>query len=106
MGQIVADEWIRTAHIRPRIELDAFEVMPNHVHGILVIRGRGTLQRAPITEHSPTVRRARCSVSLQKRFLFTEVGEVVFVAVEALGEDILEAETDRVLDDGAVFVGR
>ncbi len=36
MGQIVSEEWVRTAIIRPEIELDAFVVMPNHVHGIVV----------------------------------------------------------------------
>ena len=37
MGQIVEEEWQRSALIRKEIELDAFVVMPNHVHGIVVI---------------------------------------------------------------------
>lgn len=36
-GRIVTDEWEQTAIIRTNIELDAFVVMPNHVHGIIVI---------------------------------------------------------------------
>jgi putative transposase len=36
-GQVVAEEWEQTAILRPNIELDAFVVMPNHVHGIIVI---------------------------------------------------------------------
>jgi REP element-mobilizing transposase RayT len=36
-GQIVADEWSRSTLIRKEIELDAFVVMPNHMHGIVVI---------------------------------------------------------------------
>jgi REP element-mobilizing transposase RayT len=36
-GQIVEEEWNRSALIRKEIELDAFVVMPNHVHGIVVI---------------------------------------------------------------------
>jgi len=39
-GDIVYEEWYRTAKVRPGIELDAFVVMPNHVHGIIKI-GRG-----------------------------------------------------------------
>jgi len=38
LGQIVQEEWCRTPTIRPEIELDAFQVMPNHIHGILVIQ--------------------------------------------------------------------
>jgi len=36
-GQIVQEEWFRTADLRPyvRLEADEFVVMPNHVHGIL-----------------------------------------------------------------------
>ena len=36
-GRIVADEWHRTATVRPNVALDAFVVMPNHVHGIIGI---------------------------------------------------------------------
>jgi len=31
-GQLVQEEWIRTAAIRGEIELDVFQVMPNHFH--------------------------------------------------------------------------
>lgn len=39
IGEIVQKEWIRTQEIRPEmnIELDAFCVMPNHFHGIIII---------------------------------------------------------------------
>ena len=36
-GEIVRDEWSRTSEIRTGIVLDEFVVMPNHVHGIIVI---------------------------------------------------------------------
>jgi putative transposase len=36
-GDAVWWEWHRTEHVRPEVELDAFVVMPNHVHGIVVI---------------------------------------------------------------------
>ena len=36
-GMIVHEEWEQTAVLRSYIELDAFVVMPNHVHGILII---------------------------------------------------------------------
>ena len=36
-GEIVANEWMKTAEIRNEIELDEWVVMPNHFHGIVVI---------------------------------------------------------------------
>jgi REP element-mobilizing transposase RayT len=36
-GKIVHDEWIKTMEIRSNIELDTFVIMPNHMHGIIII---------------------------------------------------------------------
>jgi len=38
-GKIVRQQWFESAQIRPELELDAFTVMPNHLHGILWIVG-------------------------------------------------------------------
>lgn len=38
-GQIVAEDWVWLAARFAGVELDAFVVMPNHVHGIIVIAG-------------------------------------------------------------------
>ena len=37
-GEIVREEWERTAVVRPNVELGEYVVMPNHFHGILVFR--------------------------------------------------------------------
>jgi len=37
-GRIVEEEWRRTAEMRPGVTLDAFVIMPNHLHGIIWIR--------------------------------------------------------------------
>ena len=39
MGQIVRAEWLKTAQIRPNVEINEneFVVMPNHLHGIIWI---------------------------------------------------------------------
>lgn len=37
VGEIVAEEWRKTAIIRSNVELDAWVIMPNHIHGIIVI---------------------------------------------------------------------
>jgi len=36
LGQTVVGEWKRSEEIRDRVHLDAFVVMPNHLHGIVV----------------------------------------------------------------------
>jgi putative transposase len=36
-GRIAVDEWKKSAIIRNEIELDEFIVMPNHIHGIVII---------------------------------------------------------------------
>lgn len=48
-GEVVREQWLRTAKVRPNVELDTFVIMPNHLHGTIVIHEqcRGTLQRAP-----------------------------------------------------------
>ncbi|MFN4006656.1 MAG: transposase [Chitinophagaceae bacterium] len=45
-GQIAYNEWMKTPEIRPNVELGAFIIMPNHMHGIIRLLGRGEL-------HSP-----------------------------------------------------
>jgi len=37
VGNIVFHEWYKTAEIRHNIILDAFQIMPNHIHGIIII---------------------------------------------------------------------
>lgn len=56
LGEIVEKGWMNTKNIRPNVELDEFIIMPNHLHGIIIIE-RGVLQYAPTDEikfHSPS----------------------------------------------------
>ncbi len=59
-GQIVHSEWFKTETMRLNISLDAFVIMPNHVHGIIIIKNdrsvlhsgtmnQGTMRCAPAT---------------------------------------------------------
>jgi REP element-mobilizing transposase RayT len=47
-GEVVEEEWLRSAEIRSEIELDAFVVMPNHLHGIVIIMDHIHLQSDPM----------------------------------------------------------
>jgi REP element-mobilizing transposase RayT len=40
-GVIARDEWIKTAQIRKNVILDKFIIMPDHMHGILIINNVG-----------------------------------------------------------------
>jgi putative transposase len=58
-GEITAEEWQRTEQVRSNVVLDRWVVMPNHLHGIIVIRNpvetprRGVSTRASSAPASP-----------------------------------------------------
>lgn len=47
-GRIVEEEWVRTPAVRSEVELDAWVLMPDHFHALVLMHG-GTLElsRAP-----------------------------------------------------------
>ncbi|GGA26730.1 transposase [Okeania sp. KiyG1] len=57
LGEVVAEEWERSAQIRQEIELDYSVIMPNHLHGIVVINNVGANNpvgangRSPLHDH-------------------------------------------------------
>ncbi|BER91780.1 MAG: REP-associated tyrosine transposase [Candidatus Atribacteria bacterium] len=80
-GVIVKNEWLRTSIIRPNIVVDEFVLMPNHLHGILVIVDtdcRGTLQRAPTVERfgKPTSNSIPTIVRLFKSTATKQINEL------------------------------
>ena len=50
-GEIVAEEWNKTEQIRPNVRLDEWIIMPNHVHGIIVITHHVETGRRPVSTH-------------------------------------------------------
>ena len=36
-GRIIEEEWLQTGYVRLNVEIDQYVVMPNHIHGILII---------------------------------------------------------------------
>ena len=53
MGQIVRNEWECTPIIRREVELGAYVVMPNHLHGIVIINDSGNISTVGATGRSP-----------------------------------------------------
>jgi len=60
MGDIVNEQWIQTGVLRDYVELDMFVVMPNHVHGILMIV-ESEEDRRGMMHHAPTTRKREFS---------------------------------------------
>jgi REP element-mobilizing transposase RayT len=52
-GEIMRAEWLRTPEVRPNVILDAFVVMPNHVHGIIII---SDVPEKGVKHYAPTVK--------------------------------------------------
>lgn len=56
-GNIILREWQRLPSRFPKIELDEYVIMPNHLHGIIIIRdhrrGTGDLDRSKFLGESP-----------------------------------------------------
>ena len=46
-GMVLKQEWLNINNGRNNIDLDQFVVIPNHMHGIVVINPGGVLQYAP-----------------------------------------------------------
>jgi REP element-mobilizing transposase RayT len=63
IGEIVADEWRRTEQIRPDVSLDQWIVMPNHLHGIVVIQETALVE---MNERSSTSVETHRDASLQE----------------------------------------
>ena len=57
-GAVAYDEWIMTEHIRSNITLDAFVIMPNHIHGIICINDDDS--NAEIISHAVVETHRRC----------------------------------------------
>lgn len=66
LGQVIKDEWFKSADIRTELLLDEFVVMPNHLHGIIQIVENqdngathkltlkiGATHRSPLRENGP-----------------------------------------------------
>lgn len=47
-GWMVQREWLRTGFVRPELELDAYVVMPNHLHAVLAVAPGVPVAGAPL----------------------------------------------------------
>jgi putative transposase len=60
IGKIVAQEWLKSSIIRQELELDEWIIMPNHLHGIVVItKNDEGASLAPLRENGVQKRKGR-----------------------------------------------
>jgi putative transposase len=68
-GKIIENEWVKTGQIRKNVIIDEYVIMPNHLHGIIIIKNdhddrRGTLRHADdrnADDYNGTLQRASTS---------------------------------------------
>src|SRR3989304_7809363 len=56
-GRIVENEWLKAPEVRNNVELDYYIVMPNHFHGILVLKDNVGVARWGAPEKTLQTRR-------------------------------------------------
>lgn len=44
LGKMVEQEWLKTNVIRKYVELDYFVIMPNHLHGIIILNNNTVVE--------------------------------------------------------------
>ncbi|HNT30472.1 MAG TPA: hypothetical protein PKL83_05975 [bacterium] len=59
IGKIVQVEWLNTENVRNNIALDEFVIMPDHLHGILIINNVNTIYYDRIIRNEPELERIR-----------------------------------------------
>ena len=58
IGELVAEEWLKTSILRSYIELDHWIIMPNHLHGIILLKKDQPVE-TPGAGVSPVPRRTK-----------------------------------------------
>ena len=48
-GKMAEQEWLNTEKIRDNVQIGEFVIMPNHIHGIIIITNRGGVSNTPNT---------------------------------------------------------
>ena len=90
-GQVTQDVWEELPDHYPHVRLDAWVIMPNHVHGIIVLTDTDVLTRAPNTGVGAGLKPAPTDGNAGD--IRVEAGSVGAGSVEAgsVGVDLVEA---------------
>ncbi len=64
IGQMAKEEWLKSSEIRKEIQLDDFIIMPNHIHGIVMIA-----QKQEDIKHIESINKLAKQRTEKKKFL-------------------------------------
>lgn len=93
IGEIVQEEWLRSSEIRAELELDGFVVMPNHLHGIVIVAREMVAQAE---QASPTGAHSRAPLQRAPRSLGSFISGFKATATRRI-------RLQRLISDGPVF---
>jgi len=82
IGKIVDEEWKRTEEVREYIELDYFVVMPNHIHGIIILDNVETT--GPVVSNKTEAIHRIASTTLQANSLGSIIGQFKSVCTKRI----------------------
>ncbi len=72
-GNIIEEEWLKTKNLRTNVDLDYYVIMPNHFHGIIILKdvetSRWDVSKENETGHRPV------STQLQPNSLGSIIGQ-------------------------------
>ncbi|MBT4511256.1 MAG: transposase [Chloroflexi bacterium] len=81
-GHIVGEEWAKTAELRLYVHMDQMIIMPNHVHGIVVIIPKNTENTTQRPVETP--RRVVSTMGLRPNSLGSIMGQIKSVCTKRI----------------------
>jgi REP element-mobilizing transposase RayT len=75
IGEIINEEWFKTQNIRENVIMDDIVIMPNHIHGIIVINSQLSAEK--------TTRRV-VSTTLKKNSLGSIIGQIKSITTKRI----------------------
>ena len=90
-GVIAYNEWGNTPNVRKNVELDVFVIMPNHLHGIIIINdiGRGELHSPDIKTDSSINEKGECNSPQPPRQGFRSPSQTVGAIVRGFEGSVM-----------------
>jgi putative transposase len=82
LGKVIEEEWSKTKEIRSNVDLDNFVIMPNHFHGIPIIKDVETSRR-DVSKESETGHRP-VSTQLKPNSLGSIIGQFKSVCTKRI----------------------
>ena len=100
IGQVVAECWKQIPEHFPRVRLDEWIVMPNHLHGIIVIRNPGSFP-PPTSGDEGTACRAPTNLEALTAYetVFEEFGKPVAASLSTIARSFKSAVSKRVREE-------